>query len=144
MQTFQQYFYENKTILSHIMESRSGKWDIFIKFASSFEVLSFSIRFFAKFGRHFVSYLFGKPLAYRKRAARIVGDDNISTCGIISVDFNLRLINHLHIEVKHTSELSWVIDRSSCEALVKSVHFSVIAYLNGDFPPFQIRSSFGD
>ena len=74
MQTFQQYFYENKTILSHIMESRSGKWDIFIKFASSFEVLSFSIRFFAKFGRHFVSYLFGKPLAYRKRAAGIVGD----------------------------------------------------------------------
>ena len=71
MQTFQQYFYENKTILSHIMESRSGKWDIFIKFASSFEVLSFSIRFFAKFGRHFVSYLFGKPLAYRKRAAGI-------------------------------------------------------------------------
>ena len=56
------------------MESRSGKWDIFIKFASSFEVLSFSIRFFAKFGRHFVSYLFGKPLAYRKRAAGIVGD----------------------------------------------------------------------
>ena len=52
MQTFQQYFYENKTILSHIMESRSGKWDIFIKFASSFEVLSFSIRFCAKFGRH--------------------------------------------------------------------------------------------
>ena len=75
MQTFQQYFYENKTILSHIMESRSGKWDILIKFASSFEVLSFSIRFFAKFGRHFVSYLFGKPLAYRKRAAGIVGDD---------------------------------------------------------------------
>ena len=75
MQTFQQYFYENKTILSHIMESRSGKWDIFIKFASSFEVLSFSIRFFAKFGRHFVSYLFGKPLAYRMRAAGIVGDD---------------------------------------------------------------------
>ena len=74
MQTFQQYFYENKTILSHIMESRSGKWDIFIKFASSFEVLSFSIRFFAKFGRHFVSYLFGKPLAYRRRAAGIVGD----------------------------------------------------------------------
>ena len=74
MQTFQQYFYENKTILSHIMESRSGKWDIFIKFASSFEVLSFSIRFFAKFGRHFASYLFGKPLAYRKRAAGIVGD----------------------------------------------------------------------
>ena len=74
MQTFQQYFYENKTILSHVMESRSGKWDIFIKFASSFEVLSFSIRFFAKFGRHFVSYLFGKPLAYRKRAAGIVGD----------------------------------------------------------------------
>ena len=74
MQTFQQYFYENKTILSHIMESRSGKWDIFIKFASSFEVLSFSIRFFAKFGRHFVSYLFGKPLAHRKRAAGIVGD----------------------------------------------------------------------
>ena len=57
------------------MESRSGKWDIFIKFASSFEVLSFSIRFFAKFGRHFVSYLFGKPLAYRKRAAGIVGDE---------------------------------------------------------------------
>ena len=56
------------------MESRSGKWDIFIKFASSFEVLSFSIRFFAKFGRHFVKYLFGKPLAYRRRAARIVGD----------------------------------------------------------------------
>ena len=56
------------------MESRSGKWDIFIKFASSFEVLSFSIRFFAKFGRHFVSYLFGKPLAYRRRAAGIVGD----------------------------------------------------------------------
>ena len=56
------------------MESRSGKWDIFIKFASSFEVLSFSIRFFAKFGRHFVSYLFGKPLAYRKRATGIVGD----------------------------------------------------------------------
>ena len=75
MQTFQQYFYENKTILSHIMESRSGKWDIFIKFASSFEVLSFSIRFFAKFGRHFASYLFGKPLAYRKRAAGIVGDE---------------------------------------------------------------------
>ena len=74
MQTFQQYFYENKTLLSHIMESRSGKWDIFIKFASSFEVLSFSIRFFAKFGRHFVSYLFGKPLAYRRRAAGIVGD----------------------------------------------------------------------
>ena len=74
MQTFQQCFYENKTILSHIMESRSGKWDIFIKFASSFEVLSFSIRFFTKFGRHFVSYLFGKPLAYRKRAAGIVGD----------------------------------------------------------------------
>ena len=72
MQTFQQYFYENKTILSHIMESRSGKWVIFIKFASSFEVLSFSIRFFAKFGRHFVSYLFGKPLAYRRRAAGIV------------------------------------------------------------------------
>ena len=68
MQTFQQYFYENKTILSHIMESRSGKWDIFIKFASSFEVLSFSIR-------HFVSYLFGKPLAYRRRAAGIVGHD---------------------------------------------------------------------
>ena len=76
MQTFQQYFYENKTILSHIMESRSGKWDIFIKFASSFEVLSFSIRFFAKFGRHFVSYLFGKPLAYRRRAAGIVGDES--------------------------------------------------------------------
>ena len=74
MQTFQQYFYENKTILSHIMEYRSGKWDIFIKFASSFEVLSFSIRFFAKFGRHFVSYLFGKPLAYRRRVAGIVGD----------------------------------------------------------------------
>ena len=74
MQLFQQYLYENKTILSHIMESRSGKWDIFIEFASSFEVLSFSIRFFAKFGRHFVSYLFGKPLAYRRRAAGIVGD----------------------------------------------------------------------
>ena len=58
-----------------MMESRSGKWDIFIKFASSFEVLSFSIRFFAKFGRHFVSYLFGKPLAHRRRAAGIVGDD---------------------------------------------------------------------
>ena len=77
MQTFQQYFYENKTILSHIMESRSGKWDIFIKFASSFEVLSSSIRFFAKFGSHFVSYLFGKPLAYRRRAAGIVGADSI-------------------------------------------------------------------
>ena len=76
MQTFQQYFYENKTILSHIMESRPGKWDIFIKFASSLEVLSSSIRFFAKFGRHFVSYLFGKPLAYRRRAAGIVGDDS--------------------------------------------------------------------
>ena len=73
MQTFQLYVYENKTILSHVMESRSGKWDIFIKFASSFEVLSFSIRFFAKFGRHLVSYLFGKPLAYRRRAAGIVG-----------------------------------------------------------------------
>ena len=59
------------------MESRSGKWDIFIKFAFSFEVLSFSIRFFAKFGRHFVSYLFGKPLAYRKRAAGIVGDEGL-------------------------------------------------------------------
>ena len=57
MQTFQQYFYETKAILSHIMESRSGKWDIFIKFASSFEVLSFSIRFFAKFGRHFVLFI---------------------------------------------------------------------------------------
>ena len=75
MQSFQQYFYENKTIFSHIMESRSGKWDIFVKFASSFEILSFSIRFFAKFGPHFVSYLFGKPLTYRKRAAGIVGDD---------------------------------------------------------------------
>ena len=74
MQTFQQYFYENKTILSHIMESRSGKWNIFIKFASSFEVLSFSIRSSAKFGRHLVSYLFRKPLAYRRRAAEIVGD----------------------------------------------------------------------
>ena len=75
MQTFQQYFYENKTILSHVMESRSGKWNIFIKFASSFEVLSFSIRFFAKFGRHFVSYLFGKSLAYRRRATGIVGHE---------------------------------------------------------------------
>ena len=55
------------------MESPSGKWDIFIKFPSSFEVLSVSIRFFAKFGRHPVSYLFGKPLAYRRRAAGIVG-----------------------------------------------------------------------
>ena len=78
MQTFQQYFYENKTILSHIMESRSGKWGIFSKFASSFKVLSFSIRFFAKFGRHFVSYLFGKPLAYRRRAAGIVGDEKLA------------------------------------------------------------------
>ena len=64
------------------MESRSGKWDIFIKFASSFEVLSFSIRFIAKFGRHFVSYLFGKPLAYRRRAAGIVGD---GTPGCVTV-----------------------------------------------------------
>ena len=37
-----------------------------------------------------------------------------------------------------------VIDRSSCEASVKSLHLSVIAYLNRDFPSFQIRSSFGD
>ena len=88
MQTFQQYFYENKTILSHIMESRSGKWDIFIKFASSFEVLSFSIRFFAKFGRHFVSYLFGKPLAYRKRAAGIVGDGNRAPCPSTGTNLN--------------------------------------------------------
>ena len=46
--------------------------------------------------------------------------------------------------MKHTSSLSWVIDRSWCEASVKSVIFSVIAYLKGDFPSFQIRSSFGD
>ena len=92
MQTFQQYFYENKTILSHIMESRSRKWDIFIKFASSFEVLSFSIRFFAKFGRHFVSYLFGKPLAYRKRAAGIVGDARMAYFWpALQTKLNLRL-----------------------------------------------------
>ena len=30
--------------------------------------------------------------------------------------------------------MSWVIDRNSCEASVKLVHFSVIAHLNGDFP----------
>ena len=107
MQSFQKYFYENKTILSHIMESRSGKWDIFVKFASSFEVLSFSIRFFAKFGRHFVSYLFGKPLAYRKRAAGIVGDEIVlagvsgsfpklilaSLCTQVCLDFELKFFS---------------------------------------------------
>ena len=35
--------------------------------------------------------------------------------------------------MKHTSKLSWVLDHSSCEALLKSVHFLVIAHLNGDF-----------
>ena len=60
------------------MESRSDKWKLFIKFASSFEILSFSIRFFAKFGRHLMSYLFRKPLAYRRRATGIVGDVKIS------------------------------------------------------------------
>ena len=96
MQTFQQYFYENKTILSHIMESRSGKWDIFIKFTSSFEVLSFSIRFFAKFRRHFVSYLFRKPLAYRRRAAGIVGD-------ALNIAISQRILNYiLYLKKKKT------------------------------------------
>ena len=56
------------------MESRSGKWDIFIKFASSFEVLNVFHTFLCKIWTPLVSYLFGKPLAYRRRAAGIVGD----------------------------------------------------------------------
>lgn len=44
------------------------------------------------------------------------------------IAFNLRSINHVHIDVKHASWLSWLIDLSPCETPAKNYTFQELLF----------------